>query len=444
MKTIKLFAFAAMALSLSLAACNDDEPAIPGQVIQRGDNACRIETFVLKLSDGEEISCDVYDYDKSIDVSYTTAQFEFMESATAVLTLSPDATVSPSPATAADYTQPVSFTVTAKDGSQRTYTTKPVEKVLETYTKVTAFVEKTATDMGVADLQPYGSIGISGEYLVIGTKVFNAKTLASVGTLNTTGTTGAISWMGNDEVGRLVAAMTSDGNHESVPVNYYCWKNGYNQEPELILGPSDSKIGGFVSVAGNLVEGHGLITAVGGRGDTGAHFCWEFIDGERKNYYAIETKKPSNVGSWSQQVSPCSGDVSGAWFMYNSVAGGNAILTWTNWAAPNSISLISLTGSAINGPDLWGNYTRGSIKAFMFNGMPYALTLTTGWPCTYVAIVGQDNTFLLNSADATLNYDAGYTPIGTYIYNETDQCGYAYVLIPGYIVKCWKLEVAFL
>lgn len=78
---------------------------------------------------------------KSVDLSYTTAEFEMMKSATATLTLSEGATVSPDPSQTADYTQPLSFTVTAKDGkTARTYTTKPVEKVLEGYTKVEAAI----------------------------------------------------------------------------------------------------------------------------------------------------------------------------------------------------------------------------------------------------------------------------------------------------------------
>lgn len=171
MKTFKSFAFAvALAgLTLPMAGCSDDDTAPKGEDVERGDKACRIETFTLNFSDGTTLSGDVYDYDKSVDLSYTTAEFEMMKSATATLTLSEGATVSPDPSQTADYTQPLSFTVTAKDGkTARTYTTKPVEKVLEGYTKVEAATSKTATEMGIGTAADYKFVGVSGDKLVVG------------------------------------------------------------------------------------------------------------------------------------------------------------------------------------------------------------------------------------------------------------------------------------
>ena len=71
----------------------------------------------------------------------------------------------------------------------------------------------------------------------------------------------------------------------------------------------------------------------------------------------------------------------------------------------------------------------------MFNEKAYAAVFTTGWPCTYVSIVDSNGEFLLNPAEATLNYaisDANpYCPVGTFVYNEKENCGYVYVLVPG-------------
>ena len=73
MKTFKSFAFAvALAgLTLPMAGCSDDDTAPKGEDVERGDKACRIETFTLNFSDGTTLSGDVYDYDKSVDLSYT-------------------------------------------------------------------------------------------------------------------------------------------------------------------------------------------------------------------------------------------------------------------------------------------------------------------------------------------------------------------------------------
>ena len=83
----------------------------------------------------------------------------------------------------------------------------------------------------------------------------------------------------------------------------------------------------------------------------------------------------------------------------------------------------------------------------MFNEKAYAAVFTTGWPCTYVSIVDSNGEFLLNPAEATLNYaisDANpYCPVGTFVYNEKENCGYVYVLVLGHAVKSWKLEITY-
>ena len=52
MKTFKSFAFAvALAgLTLPMAGCSDDDTAPKGEDVERGDKACRIETFTLNVS----------------------------------------------------------------------------------------------------------------------------------------------------------------------------------------------------------------------------------------------------------------------------------------------------------------------------------------------------------------------------------------------------------
>ena len=246
MKTFKSFAFAvALAgLTLPMAGCSDDDTAPKGEDVERGDKACRIETFTLNFSDGTTLSGDVYDYDKSVDLSYTTAEFEMMKSATATLTLSEGATVSPDPSQTADYTQPLSFTVTAKDGkTARTYTTKPVEKVLEGYTKVEAATSKTATEMGIGTAADYKFVGVSGDKLVVGKKVFDYKTFAPAGDLNMTGYEDQkMTGMANDEAGHLIAAVNADGA-SAVPTTIICWKDGWDKAPSEYIKSETSFIG---------------------------------------------------------------------------------------------------------------------------------------------------------------------------------------------------------
>lgn len=453
MKTFKSFAFAvALAgLTLPMAGCSDDDTAPKGEDVERGDKACRIETFTLNFSDGTTLSGDVYDYDKSVDLSYTTAEFEMMKSATATLTLSEGATVSPDPSQTADYTQPLSFTVTAKDGkTARTYTTKPVEKVLEGYTKVEAATSKTATEMGIGTAADYKFVGVSGDKLVVGKKVFDYKTFASAGDLNMTGYEDQkMTGMANDEAGHLIAAVNADGA-SAVPTTIICWKDGWDKAPSEYIKSETSFIGKQISASGNLLEGAGIVSAMNGSGLKGAHFAWARLDGAshpETPFYGVETNVPSNDGNWSQTISACSGDPLGTWFVYDPEPGNGNAYTWTAWTAHNNINLTPIPGVLSGkGTHGWGNLTLGSVRAFTFNGTAYGAYITTGWPETYVAIVDNNGEYLLNPNDAITAFaHNGTEPIPqiTYVYNESEGAGYVFALEAGQFVKSWKLTVVY-
>ena len=453
MKTFKSFAFAvALAgLTLPMAGCSDDDTAPKGEDVERGDKACRIETFTLNFSDGTTLSGDVYDYDKSVDLSYTTAEFEMMKSATATLTLSEGATVSPDPSQTADYTQPLSFTVTAKDGkTARTYTTKPVEKVLEGYTKVEAATSKTATEMGIGTAADYKFVGGSGDKLVVGKKVFDYKTFAPAGDLNMTGYEDQkMTGMANDEAGHLIAAVNADGA-SAVPTTIICWKDGWDKAPSEYIKSETSFIGKQISASGNLLEGAGIVSAMNGSGLKGAHFAWARLDGAshpETPFYGVETNVPSNDGNWSQTISACSGDPLGTWFVYDPEPGNGNAYTWTAWTAHNNINLTPIPGVLSGkGTHGWGNLTLGSVRAFTFNGTAYGAYITTGWPETYVAIVDNNGEYLLNPNDAITAFaHNGTEPIPqiTYVYNESEGAGYVFALEAGQFVKSWKLTVVY-
>lgn len=440
MKTNKFLSIALIAFgALFLASCDDDDKVIPEPVV-RGDKACRIESFVLKF-ESDSLIGDVYDYDKSIDVSYKSTQYRNIQSAYATVTLSEGATISPDPTVPMDYTQPISFTVTAKDGTTtRTYTTRPNEKVVQTYVKVSQFNSKTPTELGAGTTS---WMGISGNYLVLGTKVYDRLTLASVGDLNMTGVDGQICYLCNDAAGHLLAGVTSNGGFETAPSTIYCWKDGYDKAPIVLLGPSQGAIGGFISACGDIINGNGIVTAVGGRSANGPHFCWRFEKGQMVQYYAsLNTGFPSNDGSWAQMVSNSSDSIEGPWFMWDAVGGGANVGSWS-WDGTSAIRINTFQGTVGNGTNMWGNYTFGAIRAFNFNDTPYAIVFTTGWPNAYISIVDQTGNAILNAADATIPATAGtYYPACTYIYNDADGCGYAYALVGGVEVRIWKLEIA--
>lgn len=459
MKTLlKSLAYAALAGFL-LTGCSDDDTTPKGEDVERGDKACRIETFILNLDSETTLTGDVYDYDKSIDLAYTTDQLELMKSATATLTLSEGATVSPDPSQPADYTQPVSFTVTAKDGkTTRTYTTKPVEKVVELYTKVEAALSKTTTEMGLGSettsASEYKFMGICGDKLVIGTKVFDYKTFEPVGELNMTGYTDLkLTSMGNDHAGNLIAGVNTLGGAPEdgqpvPPTTIICWRNGWDQAPSEYIHSETSYIGKLISAGGNIFEGQAVVSAQGGSGPAGAHFVFERLDGAANGYHAVETKHASNDGNYSQMISPCSSDPLGTWFMFESVPGGSEIYTWTGWSAPNSIAMTQIPGvveGIAAGPAQWGNFTLGAVRGFTYNNTAYGAVVTTGWGATYISIIDTNGEYLLNPNETnTPTSHTGYEAIMqvTYAYDEEKNEGYVFVLEAGVFVKSWKLTVA--
>ena len=449
-KLLKSLAYVALA-GFVLTGCTEKDTPSGEEDPVRGSTECRIESFVLNLGDQTTITGDVYDYDKSIDISYTTDQIEMMKAATATIAISKGASISPDPAQAADYTQPVSFTVTAEDGKTvRTYTTRPVEKVVVLHTKVEPALSKTTTEMGLGSettsASEYKFIGVSGDKLVIGTKVFDYKTFAAVGELNMTGYSDQkLTGMANDHAGNLIAAVTPTGEG-TPPTTIICWRNGWDQAPSEYIKSEGSFIGKLISAGGNIFEGQAIVSAMGGTGPAGAHFVFERLDGNANGFHAVETKHPSNDGNWSQMISPCSSDPLGTWFMFESVAGGSEIYTWTGWSAPNSISMTQIPGVLSGkGPANWGNFTLGAIRGFTYNDTAYAAIVTAGWPETYISIVNKDGEFLLNPNDTiTTAPHTGSEAIMqiTYAYDEEKNEGYVFVLEPGVFVKSWKLTVA--
>lgn len=451
-KLLKSLAYVALA-GFVLTGCTEKDTPSGEEDPVRGSTECRIESFVLNLGDQTTITGDVYDYDKSIDISYTTDQIEMMKAATATIAISKGASISPDPAQAADYTQPVSFTVTAEDGKTvRTYTTRPVEKVVVLHTKVEPALSKTTTEMGLGSettsASEYKFIGVSGDKLVIGTKVFDYKTFAAVGELNMDGYTDQkMTGMGNDHAGNLIAAVTPDGN-ASTPTTIICWRNGWDQAPSEYIKSETSYIGKLISAGGNIFEGQAVVSAQGGSGPAGAHFVFERLDGIANGYHAVETKHPSNDGNWTQMISPCSSDPLGTWFMFESVSGGTEIYTWTGWSAPNSIAMTQIPGvvdGIASGPAGWGNFTLGAVRGFTYNNTAYGALITTGWGATYVSIVDTNGEFLLNPNDATITTShTGSEAIMqiTYAYDEAENTGYVFVLEAGVFVKSWKLTVA--
>ena len=120
MKFKSFYAFMASAAMLVLAASCDKESKEPETEPEKPvekSKECKLLSFNLQSGD-YKVEGFVYDEDHVAEITYMPGDRSFLTNATAEVTLSDKATISPDPAEAKDYTVEggVKYTVTAEDG----------------------------------------------------------------------------------------------------------------------------------------------------------------------------------------------------------------------------------------------------------------------------------------------------------------------------------------
>ena len=288
--------------------------------------ACKLTALSLVAGD-QTFEGFVYEEDKVVEVAYLPGQEAALANATATVTVSDKATVSPDPAVAADYTVEggVVFTVTAEDGTTKAQYTVIVKEA-EINVKCQLVWQKTYGDLGVNTASfNQSNIGFAGTNIV--TRHLDVLDLAGakVGTLNVTGVNGAdkagfaLACVTNDHAGHLVAsvALTADGNpapdSDSVADSYiYVWKNGWDSAPELFYNTNEGNVTLYMSAGGDLT-GDGIVNVISpGRGATTMfHTFYTTAGAEGYQWAAFNTQYVSNDGNWGQMVSPASGSING-------------------------------------------------------------------------------------------------------------------------------------
>ena len=190
----------------SLRAQNGDEKTYTITAVRKKSNKTDIKAFKLN-----GVNIDGIIVNNKVIIPYTT---EDITKQTATVELAYYAKISPDPAVARDYSQPVKYTVTADDGTTAVYTVElgtPV-KVPQGFASVKKLWSKSAGDLDFADYANI-SIAVSGDYFVLpfsnewaggsSAKYYNRKTGNYAGELNVTGVNGLYS-VANDSKGNIV------------------------------------------------------------------------------------------------------------------------------------------------------------------------------------------------------------------------------------------------
>lgn len=322
-----LMTLAAAAMVIGLGACskddtNNDKPK-PEPEPEKSSEA-KILTFKATAGDITIEGKILGENNDQIQLVGLYDDIQAMKAATAVVTISDKATISPDPAQEQDYTKAegVQYTVTAEDGTTtKTYTVKAVEAQVNL--KVEKVWEKTPNDLGLPESKINDcGVAFSGKNIVTYDCSVYDLDGNKVGTLNTTGlaNTKLIS-MTNDDNGVLIASVADYqagaelGDTDRIQKGYvWVWKNGWDQAPELLL-QNDGDFTRFISITGD-VNGDALFTLItGGRTATPPqmHHCYEVKGGNwaGAQWHAFSVNLPTTDGSWSQMISPCSTDING-------------------------------------------------------------------------------------------------------------------------------------
>ena len=457
MKSNRFFAFLAAASMFAVACDKVDDPT-PDQEDNKQEQekpvekstACKLTALSL-VGGGQTFEGFVYEEDKVVEVAYLPGQEAALTNATAEVTISDKATISPDPAVAADYTVEggVVFTVTAEDGTTKAEYTVVVKEA-EINVKCQLVWQKTYGDLGVSTASfNQSNVGFAGTNIV--TRHLDVLDLngGKVGTLNVTGVNGAdkagfaLACVTNDHAGHLVAsvALTADGNpapdSDSVADSYiYVWKNGWDNAPELFYNTNEGNVTLYMSAGGDLT-GNGIVNVISpGRGATTMHHTFYTTAGaESYQWAAFNTQYVSNDGNWGQMVSPASGSIEGDFVVCDSQGSNQGMMFYVRHGVADNGNDVALTGTVLDdalaeggGSNQYGNYSTGHARAFTLNGTSYVVACSSGWPCTYVTIQSlnpdDENHYLLRTQVLSTPAPA---PCSAYCFDEATGKGYVLV-----------------
>lgn len=422
MKTNRYLAMmAVVAPMLFVASCEKKEPNKDVDKPVEQSKECKLLTISLVAGD-VKVEGFVYEEDKVAEVTCLPAQKAAFVKASAEVTVSEKATISPDPKEERDYTAAdgVTFTVTAEDGkTSQEY--KVILKDAKVKTVCKKVWEQTFGDLGIkSTVAGIGNAAFSGDKIVTSNMEVIDLEGKKIGTLNTDGIVDnqaadfRFYCLTNDHKNHLVATVGYEAGGEkftATPDNvkytrFYIWSDGWDKAPVLLYENKENNVTMYVSASGDLPK-NGILTFIAGRAVAQMHHCNVFVDGKIQ-WNAFNTSYPGNDGNWGAIVSACSADKEGYYFIADSRGnnqGTNVLvrhgLKGNDVQLNGSLVDDGIVGAEHGGANQYGNYSSGHVRAFMLNGKPYAAVATSGWPSTYLTIQSanpeDDDHFLLRS-----------------------------------------------
>lgn len=296
------------------------------------------------------------------------------------LTLSPHSTIYPDTALIQDFSQPVSYVVTAEDGTKVTYTVKPVapQKIASGIRKGSGRLlwSKSLGEMGIDNLNNMStSIAISEKYLVVNTRAIKNKyfnrfngnyegempmATTMVGSLVNFAAT-------SDDAGNiLISSLAGNGAKLTVykwngvddpaPVKFIEWTNN--------LGGS-AGVGRKISVEGDLNGDALIFMGVSQKGNS--YLRWQVIGGVLQSTDPVVNsyKETSKYWSYLADVAPMSLDITDNIF----ISGSPCEIVYTS--ATGSAEVIAKVDMSASGYGV-----NHSLDLLKFNNAPYLAAIS--------------------------------------------------------------------
>lgn len=476
MKKNRFFGILAVAAMLVSSVACEKEPETPTPDPKPEEKpvlSTEAKLSALTLTAGEtSFEGFVYETEKVVEITYLAEQLDLLKNATAVVTVSDKATVSPDPTQARDYTVAggVVYTVTAEDGTTKVeYTVELTEAVVEVRT--TEVWKKTIATLGYAGhLQDDCGIAFCGEglFALSDGSVYNLEG-AKVGNLNVEGVGNAglegfeFVCMTNDDKGNLVATVgyngagacpvPAPGDDQIATSKVYAWVNGYDQKPYLVNEQPAGNNARYMSVAGDIKNGPSVLVLRSGSGNPTVNFH-HFVTstGMAESYagdwsfYTVTTN--GQDGCWGTQVSPAA--VGGTYFVWDSApTGEDANSTSYVYATDATAAELAPLSGTISDDEIldaqyagwnglqFGNYSVGHVRGFMYDGKAYVAASTSGWSQLYLTVVSADGEEYLLRTQA---FDGGAAfGASAYWYDEATSTGYLVYLKQNDLVALYKI-----
>ncbi len=417
MKTNKLMTLLA-AMTACVIACSPEKDD-PAPVPVEKSSECKLVKLSAVTVNGE-FEASIYSSDKVAEFVYLMDNYEALKNVTLKAEVSDKATIDIEEGKSYDLIDgKVKLTVTAEDGTHTS--TWSVEAVEADVTISCELVdEQVPGKFGIATVSGAGaSVAFCGtdKIATVNGEIYDFDANL-VGKLNMEGLPegAALLNINNDVNGVVVATVgcKEDGTpttvNDEIKYGYaYVWKDGYDKAPVCIYNNATDKSGnmfGYMNCGGDVNGDFLLCSIFGGRGVNQSFHIWEFHSGDftAPTWHQFSTTYTGNDGNWGATISPASGSLDGVFFIGDSMGNNMGYHVYTRTGYQDKGEDVALRGTTKEtvpgviangipeGNAQYGNYSTGNIKAFTYNGTPYVVAATTGWPEVYITIQNNDPT----------------------------------------------------